>query len=917
MNRLSTVPRLFPPIPAASARLPFHTLTQTPLPGLDAQWSRLVTAKTPDGPRGFHVLDTADALADRGITPTGTILAVHGNPTWSYMWRSVLAASVELARPGHAWRVIAPDQLDMGFSERLEHLEAPSVHADGYRRLEDRLGDLDGLMDALEIDIEAPLVTLGHDWGGIISLAWATRHREAVDAVVSLNTAVDQPAGEPVPPALRAAMAPGVLPSSTVLTDAFLKVTLSLPEGGLDPDVRAAYRAPYVSRLGRGGIGGFVADIPALAQHTSRTVLDETSEALRSWQKPALLLWGPKDPVFRDRYLADLLQRLPHADLHRFEGAGHLLIEERDIAAPLFLWLEDTFNPEASDRRALASPPPAAPIARLHDALEELTISWRRTAPAAVDMTAEQGDRTLTWGQLREQVDALAVGLHELGVRRGDRVSLLVQPGNTLTVILYACLRLGAVVVVADAGLGLRGMTRAVRSAWPDWIIGAVPGLTVARTFGWPGRRISVDALSTRQARALHVEASVTRLLRRHAGALLQQVPAPEPDDAAAILFTSGSTGPAKGVVYTHARLGALVALLKETFDVKPGASLIAGFAPFALLGPAIGATSVTPDMSVTKPSTLTAAAVAEAALAGGATMFFGSPAALRNVVATAADLSAEQTKALRKIRLVLSAGAPVHPRLLDEVQEIFPAAELHTPYGMTEGLLQADIDREGIHQAMRTGQPGVCVGQPVPGVRFAVAPLDETGRPAEELAEPTDVPGVLGELVVSAAHLKAGYDRLWFTDRLAARDTDQGLLWHRTGDVGHIDDAGRLWIQGRLQHVITSPEGPLGPGVIETPVDALPEVARSAAVGVGPVGTQAVVSIIEPEPGLRLRYGSSPLASPDFAARVRAATEIPVAAVLVVDELPTDIRHNSKIDRTRLAQWAQTVLAGERSGAP
>ncbi|WP_258933061.1 AMP-binding protein [Nesterenkonia pannonica] len=150
---------------------------------------------------------------------------------------------------------------------------------------------------------------------------------------------------------------------------------------------------------------------------------------------------------------------------------------------------------------------------------------------------------SVTWGELREKVEALAVGLHEQGVRRGDRVSLLVQPGNDLTVILYALLRLGAVAVVADAGLGVKGLTRAARSARPAWVIGARPGLAAARALGWPGRRISVSALSDRQSALLGTEASVERLLRRHAGALLDQVPRPEPSDDAAILFTSGSTG--------------------------------------------------------------------------------------------------------------------------------------------------------------------------------------------------------------------------------------------------------------------------------------------------------------------------------------------------------------------------------------
>ncbi|MBO0596042.1 alpha/beta fold hydrolase [Nesterenkonia sp. E16_7] len=918
----------FAPIPAAGARLPTEHAPGTSFPGLDPAWSRLVTAKTEDGPRSFHVLDTGPLLEARGITPTGTILAVHGNPTWSYLWRQVIAGSLERARSGDAWRVIAPDQLDMGFSDRLAHPVPPAAEAPSYRRLPQRLGDLDALMDALDVDTGSRLVTLGHDWGGIISLGWAVRHAGRVDAAISLNTAVDHPTQEKVPSALRAAMAPAVLPAATIASEAFLKVTLSLTEEPLPEAVREAYRAPYTSRLGRGGIGGFVADIPAEASHVSRPALNDVSSGLSAWDKPLLLLWGPKDPVFQDRYLADLQARVPHADLHRFEGTGHMLAEDRDLSAPIFTWLDDHFGAGAS-RAELKSPAPAGRVLGMHEQLDTLAGSEHRDSPAVVDMTAEPeawssaedagtGDRALSWEELSAQVDALAVGLTYTGVRPGDRVSLLVQPGASLTVILYACLRLGAVAVVADAGLGVRGMTRAVRAARPDWVIGALPGLTLARSLGWPGQRISAQALSARQARLLGTVASVESLLSRHEGASPDQVATPGAQDPAAILFTSGSTGPAKGVMYTHGRLGALVALLVEHLDIRPGASLIAGFAPFALLGPAIGATSVTPDMSVTRPATLTATAVADAALAGSATMFFGSPAALRNVVATAGELSALQRRGLSEITLVLSAGAPVHPDLLDAVQEIFPAAQIHTPYGMTEGLLQADIERRQVIEAVATGQSGVCVGTAVAGVRFALAPLDGLGRPAEELRDPAEAVGVLGEIVVSAAHLKAGYDRLWQTERTSRRDTLDGLIWHRTNDIGHFDAENRLWIEGRLQHVLSTPAGPLGPGAVETPVDALEEVARSAAVPVGPQGTQAVVVIVEPAPDRSLRTGRSPVAETSFAARVReAAGGVPVSAVLVLDELPTDVRHNSKIDRTRLAAWAEQVLSGEKVGAP
>lgn len=898
-------------------------------PGLDPQWSRLVTTEVADGPRSFHVLDNGPMLTARGHTVRGTIVAVHGNPTWSYLWRRVIGAATEqAARTGAGWRVVAPDQLDMGYSERLAHDAPPRPvrHGDGaeatggYRRFAQRVADLDAVVEALDVDRGSPLITLGHDWGGLVSLAWAVRRAESVDAVTTLNTAAHHRSEDPVPAALRAALVPGVLEASTVETTGFLDVTLSLVEGGLDPEVRAAYRAPYLTRSRRGGIGGFVADVPASADHASRPALDELAAGLAEWDVPSLIMWGPKDPVFRERYLSDLQDRLPQADLHRFETSGHMLAEDSDVAGVLLTWLDERFPgsdgpapaTEPAERR---SPEPAGEVLGMHDQLERMSVE-NPDDPAVVDMTADGA--SLTWSQLAEEVDALASGLADLGVSPGDRVSLLVPPGNDLTVILYACLRVGAVAVVADAGLGLRGMTRAARSARPDWVIGAAPGLGVARTMRWPGSRISVRTMEGPAGRLLDTVASVESLRDDHRGRRPDSVPTPRPGDQAAVLFTSGSTGPAKGVVYTHERLGALVALLRRQLSVEPGSSLIAGFAPFALLGPAIGATSVTPDMSVTRPATLSAAAVADAARAGRATMLFGSPAALRNIAATADELDPAEEEHLRGVRLVLSAGAPVHPDLLDTVHGIFPDAEIHTPYGMTEGLLQADIERAEVHEAMATGQPGVCVGRPVAGVRFALAPLDAQGVPAERLVDPEEAPGTLSELVVSAAHLKAGYDRLWSTDRASRRDDHRDLLWHRTNDVGHVDDQGRLWIQGRLQHVITTPQGPIGPGVVETPVDGLAEVVRSAAVGVGPGGAQAVVVVVEPESGVGgLRAGRTPVADPEFAARVRGASPVPVAAVLILDELPTDIRHNSKIERSRLAVWADAVLAGRRARTP
>ncbi|MFA0848345.1 alpha/beta fold hydrolase [Curtobacterium sp. WHRI 8282] len=890
--------------------------TQPPsLPGLDPAWSRLVTVPAWSGDRTggtdraartWHLLDTAGSLAAIGVEPIGTILCVHGNPTWSYLWRSVLRTSLEVAQAGGpAWRVVAVDQLDMGFSERT-----------GVERgLAQRVADLGALTD--ELGLTGPVVTLGHDWGGVVSLGWAVDHPDVLAAAMTCNTAVHQPDDAPIPAPLRLALGPGMLGRATVVTPAFLETTLAIAHPKLERAVADGYRAPYRGAARRGGIGGFVADIPVDARHRSAPELDRIAAGVAALDVPVLLLWGPRDPVFLERYLDDLTERVPHADVHRFEGAGHLLPDDADVAGAVFDWLGDRLPdggrpaqaPTGLQSDAVDPGQPAQATPPLWARLDELLES---DEPALVEMAAAGGPRTITWRLLARRVDEIAAGLDDLGVRSGDRVSLLVTPGADLTAVLYACVRIGAVVVVADAGLGLGGLTRAVRGARPDWIIGALPGLGAARALGWPGRRIATVSLPAPARKALRVEHTLVDVARRGArrlahGAALPT--APSPDAPAAVLFTSGSTGPAKGVVYTHGQLSAVRDALATQYDVGVGTGLVAGFAPFALLGPALGARSVAPDMDVTAPRTLTAKAVAASVAAADATVVFLSPAALANVVATASELTDADRQALRGVRLFLSAGAPVSAALLTAATELMPNASAHTPYGMTEGLLMTDVDLDGVRAASRSGDEGICVGAPAANVRVRIAPLDGSGRSTGAL---TDEPGITGEIVVAAPHVRDHYDRLWRTDRVSRLGVDDPR-GHRTGDVGHLDAAGRIWVEGRLQHVLTTPDGVVTPVGPEQRIEGVDGVGRAGVAGIGPIGTQQVVAVVETDPAAR-RPG---LASPQLAAAVRAAAGVPLAAVLVVPVLPTDIRHNSKVDRTRLSRWAGSVLSGGRMVRP
>lgn len=893
-----------------------------PWPGVKASWRRTLSVPStaavdsPDTRHEWHFLDNATdvaaTVAATGVQPAGTLLCVHGNPTWSYLWRTLLsgATSGATAAATGPWRVIAVDQLDMGFSERTGT----------FRRLEDRITDLGDLTNAL--GLTGPIVTVGHDWGGVISLGWATRHRDELAGVVLTNTAV-HPAGYSLPPALKLALHPAVHGWGTTTTSAFLRITHGLAQPPLTPDVRAAFMAPYRSVSRRAGVGNFVADIPATSSHPSWSTLDEVSSGIQTLGVPAFMMWGPKDPIFSDRYLRDLIHRLPQADVHRFEGASHLVQEDRDIATPTFDWLAKN----VVDRGHTPGDTPAIP-ANAHEAayspmLAELDARREDTSVAIVDMapgSASKASNTLvhrsaSWAELARDVDDLAAGLADLGVTAGKRVSLLVPPGITLTTLIYACLRLGAVIVVADAGLGTQGMSRAIKGAGPDFLVGIERALAGARLYNWPGIRISsadfTGATGSSKRALFNVAATVPEIMAkgsmlRRSNSALAFTPA-APDDDAAVLFTSGSTGPAKGVVYTHRRLAAMRDTLKATYALKAGTGLVAGFAPFALLGPALGATSVTPDMDVTSPRTLTATALAAAAAAIDATVVFASPAAMVNVVASEAQLTPEHRAALAGVELVLSAGAPLSETLLAEVAQLAPNAAIHTPYGMTEALPVTAISLEGIREA-GVGN-GVCVGKPVNGAVVAIAALNPDGTPT---LEPIMTPGITGEILVAAPHVKARYDRLWITQEHSAAIPG----WHRSGDVGHFDDAGRLWVEGRLAHVITTPAGVRTPVAAEQAAERLAEVSRAAVVGVGPAGTAAAVVIVETVPPTK-RAGLADTALTNAVRSAARNVDLDVAAVLCIPEMPTDIRHNSKIDRAKLAVWASRLLSGGPAGKP
>ncbi|MFK7918791.1 MAG: alpha/beta fold hydrolase [Ilumatobacter sp.] len=835
--------------------------------GIDPTWSRVLDVDSHDGEtHRWHVLDTGPT----DQPGAATIVCIHGNPTWGYAWKSFLT------RFAGRHRVIAIDQLSMGYSERITP-----------RRYADRILDIDDIVGALDIDADSPLVLAAHDWGGAIAMGWAVEHAARVTAMVLCNTGIGVPQGRGAPKIIRLAAAGPLRDLVCRRTNTFVEGTVRLSGRRITKLDRVAFRAPYQRAEHRAAIADFVGDIPlsdTTPPHPSQAPLQHVSDRLGEVQAPVLLAWGARDIVFDDDFADDLAGKFPNARVHRFADANHLVMAEADVASVVDTWLDDLLSGDVVPRPEHAQ----ADTASLFDAVQQ-----RAHEPNTVAIADLVSRTTLDFASLSRRIDGVAASLIQRGLQRGDHVAMLTPPGIDLIVAVYGVWRAGGVTVVADRGLGLQGLGQAVRSTRPAWTIGPAAARAASSAMRWAPRATQV---------------SITDLMESADGGAPDPSVLPEPlaNNAAAVLFTSGATGPAKGVRYTHGQLAAQRDALASTYAISPDDRLVAAFAPFALYGPALGVPIAFTDCDVTTPGDLTVSALDDACREISATMAFASPAALNNVVATADDApSTTEWPGLAALRLVFSAGAPVPAEVLRKVQKLAPKASLHTPYGMTEALPVADIDLDGIAVAEASSEvPGVCVGPPVEGAEVRIAALDcdvLSGIPAALAADAT------GEIFVRAPWVSEGYLGRWETQRLAR----PGGGWHRTGDVGRLDALGRLWVEGRAVHVIDGVEGPITPVPVERHVErALVPAGRAtpgrvAAVGVGPAERQQLVVVVE--------HGSTPgLADDAMAADVRAAVPHAVAAVLVTDRLPVDIRHNAKIDRAEVASWASSLLAGE-----
>lgn len=546
--------------------------------------------------------------------------------------------------------------------------------------------------------------------------------------------------------------------------------------------------------------------------------------------------------------------------------------------------------------------------------------------------------KTLTARGLELESNRFARALERAGVRRGMRVVLMVTPSLEFFALTFALFKIGAVIVMVDPGIGVKNLGKCLGEAEPEAFVGVGKAHLARRLFGWARR-------------SLRVLVSVNARLAWGGSRLRDLIPAADdgvapyppfdaaPDDVAAILFTSGSTGVPKGAVYTHGIFAWQVKLLREMFGIEPGEMDLGTFPLFALFGPALGMTSVIPEMDATRPAKADPRKLMEAIESHGVTQMFGSPALIDRL----GRYGAECGRRIPTLRRAMSAGAPVMPGILERFRAMIPeSAEVWTPYGATESLPVAAIEsREilGETRALTEAGRGVCVGRPAPCMEVRIIRIDDgpIARWSEDLVLPA---GEIGEIVVKGPVVTREYFRRDDQTALAkirddGPEVSEGApsagsrpgIRHRMGDVGYLDEKGRLWFCGRKSHRVVTAEGTLFSAPVEEVFNAHPRVFRSALVGVGERGRQTPVLWVELEKvGMQREDEAVAVAAYEAGSdRGTPARKLPrtyeevvraellelaarhettrtIRTILFHPAFPVDIRHNAKIGREKLA---------------
>ncbi len=536
----------------------------------------------------------------------------------------------------------------------------------------------------------------------------------------------------------------------------------------------------------------------------------------------------------------------------------------------------------------------------------DLVLEVARADPdrVALAQTTKRRDGGLvyqerTYGELSDRAERLAVGLRAAGVREGTLCSFMVPPSFDALVLGTALFRIGATLVgIEPFSHGLRRVTRCLDRVGPEVFFGTPRAHLAKRLFGWGKRTV-------RQQYVVDGRWPGVRTLDEVLADTAPAEPTPanvEPGDPAVIAFTTGSTGMPKPTVLRQRNFAAMIELVRNQWSLGNGSDVVdmPTFPMFWIIALSSGGQVVVPPMDFTMkgPGDADPAALLRTIEERGVRSMFASPALMQNLLAHARQKSIT----IPSVRRIVAGGAEVRGPLYAAARDMLsPDGELYSNYGATESLPLCEIDGTTVLKETweRTERgEGLCVGPGLPGVELRIVPATEA--PIANIGDVEALPpGEVGEVVARSPHISEDYFRdpaATAANKIADPD---GAVWHRLGDVGSLDEQGRLWLGGRRSHRVITPGKVYLPLQVEPVIATHPAVRRAALVAVPRAGSVVPVVCIERTDDDRRNADTVTAELRKLADRYAATRGI--TEFVQVRRLPVDRRHNAKIDRPAL----------------
>lgn len=533
--------------------------------------------------------------------------------------------------------------------------------------------------------------------------------------------------------------------------------------------------------------------------------------------------------------------------------------------------------------------------------LGEYLRKWALSDP---DKPALLYPSSISYRELDQKVDQLAHGLDRMGLKKGMKAIMLVPVNKDFFILTFALLRMGVILVLIDPGVGRKVMKKSLSNVNADAFIG-MPLAHIFRLLNYKAFQ-NIRFLLTLGPRFFWKGRSYKSFFAKPD--VRFNPPKTDPNDIGGIFFTSGSTGSPKGVIYQNRMFHAQIHYFSTHYKWSEKEIDLCTFPLIGLFSICLGSSVVIADMNPSKPASLSPEKIWNNIEEHHCTHMFASPMILRKLSAYAIS----QGKNLSSMKRIVSAGAPVPVDLLQKMKSILPStAEIHTPYGATEALPVTDIsatDLINLDQELEFIE-GICVGRPLD--RMTIKIIEISDKPISNWSEVIELAtGEIGEITVSGPVVTEAYLNNPEADSKSKISVSESIIFHRMGDLGRIDKFGRLWFYGRKNHRVQIH----GQTLYTIPTEAIfnqhPLVRRSALVGVKQKANNETVPIIiiEPESSYIPKLKKSLIRELQILASENQLTDT-IHHYLLKKEFPVDPRHNAKIFREKLSQWAQKKI--------